>query len=100
MSNENQETIPDDFKERPMADTKKNALAELAKRLDIIVFGLVTDGHPCDETIDIRKAQRIVEELARVRDTNWSAGHNYPEQNSSSVAVSNCRAIAEEGDSK
>ena len=75
----------------------RNALAELAKRLDIIVFGLVTDGHPCDETTDIRKAQRIVAELAKVRDTNWLAGHNYPEPNSSSVAVSNCRAIAEEG---
>ena len=75
----------------------KNALAELAERLDIIAFGLVTDGHPCDETIDIRKAQRIVAELEKVRDTNWLAGHNYPEPNSSSVAVSNCRAIAEEG---
>ena len=83
-----------------MDDTTKNELAELAKRLDIIVFGLVTDGHPCDETIDIRKAQRIIEELAKVRDTNWSAGHNYPEPNSSSVAVSNCRVIAEEGGAK
>ena len=51
-----------------MADTKKNALEELAKRLDIIAFGLVTDGHPCDETIDIRKAQRIVAELAKVKE--------------------------------
>ena len=80
-----------------MANTKRNMLAELEKRLDISVFGLVTDGHPCDETIDIRKAQRIVAELAKVRDTNWLAGHNYPEPNSSSVAVSNCRAVAEEG---
>ena len=80
-----------------MANTKRNMLAELAKRLDIIVFGLVTDGHPCDETIDIRKAQRIVSELAKVIDTNWLAGHNYPEPNSSSVAVSNCRVIAEKG---
>ena len=83
-----------------MDNTKRNTLAELAKRLDIIVFGLVTEGHPCDETIDIRKAQRIVAEVARVRDTNWSAGHNYPEPNSSSVAVSNCRVIAEEGGAK
>ena len=78
----------------------KNALAELAERLDIIVFGLVTDGHPCDETIDIRKAQRIVAELAKVKDTNWLGGHNYPDPNSASVAVSNCRAIAEEGGAK
>ena len=32
MSNEKQEAIADDFKERPMADTKKNALAELTEQ--------------------------------------------------------------------
>ena len=79
-----------------MDDTKKNALAELAKRLDIIVFGLVTDGHPCDETIDIRKAQRIIAELAKVEDRREE------ETNSDALwrcndCIANCRAIAEEG---
>ena len=85
-----------EVKERPMADTKKNALAELAKRLDIIVFGLVTDGHPCDETIDIRKAQLIVEELAKVEDRREG------ETNSEALwrcndCIAKCRVIAEEG---
>ena len=79
-----------------MDDTKKNALAELAERLDIIVFGLVTDGHPCDETIDIRKAQRIVAELAKVEDRREG------ETNSDSLwrcndCIAKCRVIAEEG---
>ena len=81
-----------------MADTKKNALAELAKRLDIIVFGLVTDGHPCDETIDIRKAQRIVAELAKVMPNYmaWKPGHSFIETEAYK-AYRNCLAIAEEG---
>ena len=79
-----------------MANTKRNALAELAERLDIIVFGLVTDGHPCDETIDIRKAQRIVAELAKVEDRRDG------ETNSDALwrcndCIAKCRAIAEEG---
>lgn len=79
-----------------MADTKKNALAELAERLDIIVFGLVTDGHPCDETIDIRKAQRIVAELAKAEDRREG------ETNSDALwrcndCIAMCRVIAEKG---
>ena len=74
----------------------RNALAELEKRLDIIVFGLVTDGHPCDETIDIRKAQRIIAELAKVEDRREG------ETNSDSLwrcndCIAKCRVIAEEG---
>ena len=79
-----------------MANTKRNTLARLAKRLDIIVFGLVTDGHPCDETIDIRKAQRIIAELAKVEDRRDE------ETNSDALwrcndCIAKCRAIAEEG---
>ena len=79
-----------------MANTKRNTLARLAKRLDIIVFGLVTDGNPCDETIDIRKAQRIVAELAKVEDRREG------ETNSDSLwrcngCIAKCRVIAEEG---
>lgn len=79
-----------------MANTKRNTLADLAKRLDIIVFGLVTDGHPCDETIDIRKAQRIVAELAKVEDRRDR------ETNSDALwrcndCIAKCRVIAEEG---
>ena len=83
-----------------MADTKKNALEELAKRLDIIAFGLVTDGHPCDETIDIRKAQRIVEEVSKVEDVNDVYQLKLvkrPNQCQSIDSIVKCRAIAEEG---
>ena len=97
MSNENRETIADDFKERPMDYTKKNALAELAKRLDIIVFGLVTDGHPCDETIDIRKAQRIVAVLANVDSTYVADPVHNNICNMAYDALVKIRAIAEEG---
>ena len=80
-----------------MDDTTKNELAELAERLDIIVFGLVTDGHPCDETIDIRKAQLIVAELANV---NTLGPKHIPGDISLYTAYAKCRAIAEEGYSK
>lgn len=82
-----------------MANTKRNTLSELAKRLDIIVFGLVTDGHPCDETIDIRKAQRIVEEVSKVEDVNDVYQFKLvkrPNQCQSIDSIVNCRAIAEE----
>ena len=76
----------------------KNALAELAERLDIIVFGLVIDGHPCDETIDIRKAQRIVAELAKVmpRYMAGKPGHSFIEIEAYK-AYRNCYAIAKGG---
>ena len=81
-----------------MANTKRNMLAELEKRLDIIVFGLVTDGHPCDETIDIRKAQRIVAELAKVRMTSPMLLFNRPAADESVKAVDRCLEIAEKGE--
>ena len=74
-----------------------NALAELAKRLDIIVFGLVTDGHPCDETIDIRKAQRIVAVLANVDSTYVADPVHNNICNMAYDALVKIRAIAEEG---
>lgn len=77
-----------------MDDTTKNELAELAERLDIIVFGLVTDGHPCDETIDIRKAQRIVAELAKVE---YGDDGHIRCWTDTEIKLKNCRAIAEEG---
>ena len=83
-----------------MANTNRNTLAELAKRLDIIVFGLVTDGHPCDETIDIRKAQRIVAELANANKTYIDDCVNNSIVDLAYEALRNCRAIAEEGGAK
>lgn len=77
-----------------MANTKRNMLAELEKRLDIIVFGLVTDGHPCDETIDIRKAQRIVAELAKVE---YGDDGHISSWTDTEIKLKKCRAIAEEG---
>lgn len=79
-----------------MANTKRNMLAELEKRLDIIVFGLVTDGHPCDETIDIRKAQRIVAELAKVEDRR-EGETNIDVLWRCNDCIAMCRVIAEEG---
>ena len=82
----------------------KNALAELAaelkRSLDLQLQGT---SYYRDRTIFctpevIDKSMRIVAELAKVKDTNWLGGHNYPDPNSASVAVSNCRAIAEEGE--
>lgn len=78
-----------------MTDTK-NALTKLSANL-----AMYRDFHKDEDRVNdhiLTKAKRIVAELAKVRDTNWLVGHNYPEPNSSSVAVSNCRAIAEEGD--
>ena len=87
-----------------MADTKKNALAELAERLkpkgnDCLYF-LIDYGDLC-------KAARIVAELAKVSDGNFevicdgstayfcTAGDLKVQ-----CAIGRCREIAEEGDSK
>ena len=80
----------------------KNALAELAETLKNGYVSLVVNDRKVATFTtaafpELDKAQRIIAELAKVRDTNWSAGYNYPEPNSSSVAVSKCREIAEEG---
>ena len=75
-------------------DENKNALAELAERMSVVTS---RGGDTWRWLKDVIKAQRIVAELAKVRDTNWSAGYNYPEPNSSSVAISKCREIAEAG---
>ena len=72
----------------------KNALAELAERMAVVTS---RGGDTWRWLKDVIKAQRIIAELAKVRDTNWSGGHNYPEPNSSSVAISKCHEIAEEG---
>ena len=76
-----------------MADTKKNAVAELAKRLkpkgnDCLYF-LIDYGDMC-------KAARIVAELAKVEDRREG------ETNSDSLwrcndCIAKCRVIAEEG---
>ena len=77
--------------------TGKNALAELAERMAVVTS---RGGDTWRWLKDVYKAQRIVAELAKVKDTNWLGGHNYPDPNSASVAVSNCRASAEEGGAK
>ena len=76
-----------------MADTKKNALAELAKRLkpngnDFLYFLIDYD--------DLYKAARIVAELAKVEDRRDG------ETNSDALwrcndCIAKCRVIAEEG---
>ena len=75
---------------------KSNALAELAE--DLRVMGLDVDGKE-NEILD--KAQRIVEELAKVM-PNYMAGkpgHSFIETEAYK-AYKNCRAIAEEGGAK
>lgn len=80
-------------KERPMADMKKNALAELAGRL-----GRVIVPHPKTRIYnDLLKAYRIVAELAKVEDKRDG------ETNSDALwrcndCIAECRAIAEEGE--
>lgn len=79
-------------KELPMADTKNNALAELAE--DLRVMGLDVDGTE-NEILD--KAQRIIEELAKVmpRYLAGKAGHSFIDTEAYK-AYRNCRAIAKE----
>ena len=74
-----------------MPYTKKNALAELAKRLkpkgnDRLYFLIDYD--------DLYKAARIVSELAKVRDTK-EYGIVHVREGMAIDAVENCRAIAE-----
>ena len=75
-----------------MSDTKKNALAELAKRL-----GRVIIPHPKTMIYnDLLKAYRIVAELAKVEDMHDG------ETNSDVLwrcndCIAKCRVIAEEG---
>ena len=70
-----------------MADTKKNALAELAEQLK--------NYH--SQSPIINKAQRIVEELAKVRMTSPMLRFNRPAADESVKAVDRCLEIAEEG---
>ena len=75
-----------------MADTKKNALAELAGRL-----GRVIVPHPKTRIYnDLLKAYRIISELAKVEDRREG------ETNSDALwrcnnCIAKCRVIAEEG---
>ena len=73
-----------------MADTKKNALEELAVRLGTDVLSLGRAKYP-----EIEKASRIVAELAKVEDRHDG------ETNSDVLwrcndCIARCRAIAEE----
>ena len=72
-----------------MSDTK-NALAELTKDLEEIVRDTKSDFY----TTAISKAQRIIEELAKV---NTLGPTHIPGDISLYTAYAKCRAIAEEG---
>ena len=88
-----------------MADTKKNALAELAERLKGIHkignFNGVLYEKMSFSVEDIRKASRIIAELAKVSDWHWqvicddfcTAGDFELHR-----AIGRCLAIAEEVD--
>lgn len=86
-------------RKRQMANTKKNALAELAERL---TPGLVINVNGCVTAKDVdfdalQKAQRIVAELAKVEDKRDG------ETNSDALwrcndCIAMCRVIAEEGE--
>ena len=78
----------------------KNALAELAERLDSNEVRFVEgDEFPIhlskNAILDFRKARRIVAELAKVKDSTAILGSYHPNLFESSDAVSKCRAIAE-----
>ena len=72
-----------------MADTKRNALAELSVRLGTDALSLGADKYP-----EIAKAQRIVAELSRVGFTERGQPRD---EWIACEAVEKCRAIAEEG---
>ena len=81
--------------------SESNALADLAKRLDIRES---TDLIPHVYGYDVSLARRIIEELAKVSDGHWHDvcnGHLAYCCNSGSMAVQccigKCREIAEEG---
>lgn len=76
-----------------MADTKNNALAELAKWLKQLVDA--NGGKKCRAVANIDKAQRIVAELAKVR--CHAPFDEIPFDRDTNLAYRNCRAIAEEG---
>lgn len=77
-----------------------NALAELAEELEA-VYAVAIRG--CTEETRVgnvvRKAQRIVAELAKVRDVKHSLGRISPNVFESADAIAKCRAIAEGGES-
>ena len=78
-----------------MADTKKNALAELAVRLGTDVLSLGRAKYP-----EIEKASRIVSELAKVEDVYDLYRLQLvrrPNQDQALAAIVKCRSIAEEG---
>lgn len=88
--------------------TERNALEELANRLDdwivsiatIACLGITEDSVRIVK--DIRTAQRIIAELAKVEDTTLQTfdGRGFvtiPNCTTSMMAVSKCREIAEEG---
>ena len=76
-----------------MADTKNNALAELAKWLKQLVDA--NGGKKCRAVANIDKAQRIVAELAKVR--CHAPFDEIPFDRDTNLAYRKCRAIAEEG---
>ena len=80
-----------------MSKNERNALAELAEELGEISYDLRSDNF---YRTRIGKAQRIVAELAKVRDSANLIGNAHPDLFESSDAVSRCRAIAEEGGAK
>lgn len=80
-------------KELPMSETR-NALAELAEWLKQLVDA--NGGKKCRAVANIDKAQRIVSELAKVKDRREG------ETNSDALwrcndCIAKCRVIAEEG---
>ena len=74
-----------------MADTKRNALANLAVRLGTDVLSLGRDKYP-----EIEKASRIVAELANVEDRR-DGETNIDVLWRCNDCIARCRAIAEEG---
>lgn len=80
-----------------MPDTKKNALAELANDLYWLSDIVTLNGH--GEYLDcVRKAERIIAELAKVGDEDDYSKSPYDYKRVCREAYEECRAIAEKGE--
>lgn len=73
-------------------ESKRNALAELAEELRVMSLDVVGD----EETV-LDKAYRIIDGLAKVEYVVDLDGNRIYLPANASMAISKCRAIAEEG---
>lgn len=87
------------YKELPMADTKRNALAAMAKKLSDFRRNLPKEFRTGNRGFEFEKVCRIVAELANVTFVKSTVSDEvyWPDHGQAFDALIACRAIAEEG---